>query len=291
MAFNLMSLEKPAEASAVVATEPTGGVVTDDLDTTDFSAEELEELKGLDQEKRSKYIPRSRFDKMLAEVNALKSKAERAERYEELLEEVESQGYMDTAAFKEAVLKNQEQGFENIRKQKEAAAVTTYNSRLKDGYDQAILYNEYLTEIRAISAERDEAVSKIRMDYARQLQGKTGGKSITAIVKGLTSPDKYPDADPETLKLLANNGMKLDKLTAEAKRQQERHDQAIAKYAGNKEKQKSAPTPSSGGGSAGTPPSGYLPIPNGIDKTDPKEAKRLTDHNLAVWKQAQSGKP
>lgn len=287
-----IGLETPAEASAAESIESPAASKTEaeTIDTTDFSPEELQELEGLPEDKRSKYIPRSRFDKITAELNKVRGAAAKAERFEDLLDDLEEQGYKDTGSFRAAVNKNQEQAIEAQRTKAEQTAVLEYNKQIKLNVDEAVALKDYEMAVREASATRDANLSQLRLENVKALQKRASGSSVSKISQ-LLAPGKYPDADADILRDFAKiPGYDLE---AAAKRMQEKHDATIAKYAAKKGEQGKVQTPLTGSGSGSSPSGTGLRKINSNDamSNNPTVRKKLADdmaHNEIVWKEMQA---
>jgi hypothetical protein len=116
----------------------------------------------------------------------------------------------------------------------ENGARSSYEADLRAGASPDEAYQKFLVQVEKITNKHDRAERDLFKTRAEQAEASQGDVAIDRAVRQLAA--RYPDADPESLRHFARANPKGN-LEGEAKRLQGRHDAAISKYAGTKEKQ------------------------------------------------------
>ncbi len=264
---------EPAGAvnSEPVSTPPAGSSDVDPGAQAPPSENNGENGEPGDGDKREKFIPRERFDEVLSKNKTLETQAQRAERYSDILDDLEREGWLDGKTAREALTERSRQ---QSTQQQSQAQFDQSARQIADGINQQIASGEitqeygeavWRAEYLALENARLTQQSQQTQTQAQHSQQQADARRYSERVETelSTLKTKYPEMDAAAVRdaHFAGRGDVAALAQASHTQNNARIQRAIADYSAQKQKDNARPAPEGSGGNAPPKPA----IPDGSD--------------------------
>ena len=215
------------------------------------------------EDKREKFIPRERFDEVLNKNKELETQAQRAERYRDILDDLEREGWQDGKAAREALTERSRQQAAQQQYEQAAQQIAVdlnrqiANNEITQEYAEAVYRASLLELDNARLAQQAQQVQTQTQQSQQQAEARRYAERVDAELTTLKA--KYPEMDAETVRLAHYAGKGDVAVLAQAshKQNEDRIQRAIAAYSTQKQKDNARPAPEGSGGNA--PPKPAIP--------------------------------